>query len=56
MDEVALTEKDYIGKEEMWCGWYKCPKCGNTNIAYGFQFCPDCGIKISYEEKVNKCK
>lgn len=52
MEEIVLTEKDYIGKEEVYCGWYKCPKCGGGNIGYSYKHCPDCGVKVTRETKV----
>ncbi len=29
---------------------YKCPKCKKTEIKIGFNYCPNCGTKIEFED------
>jgi hypothetical protein len=48
---VKITGDDYDGKDEMYCDWYKCPKCYTPEIAIGFKYCPMCGEKIEWNIK-----
>ena len=51
MDEIRLdedNEADQVGMDEWWCMWFKCKKCGEENITWNFNFCPDCGVKIKW--------
>ena len=34
------------GKDEAYCEWFKCGKCGDTMITANSNFCPNCGGKI----------
>jgi predicted RNA-binding Zn-ribbon protein involved in translation (DUF1610 family) len=49
MEEITITENNEVGKDEMWCMWYKCPNCGGTYIANTMKYCPDCGLKIKWD-------
>jgi len=31
------------GKDEMYCEWFVCTKCGSNKIAEFYKFCPSCG-------------
>ena len=46
---VVIGEAQSEGREEVWCDWYRCPKCNKSNIARGYSFCPDCGVKLQWE-------
>lgn len=46
MDEIELDEKDQVGYDELYDLWYKCKKCGESNIVDWFNYCPMCGVKI----------
>ena len=43
VEEVKIGEKDNQGKDEAWCEWYKCPKCGDTMITHKQKYCGECG-------------
>lgn len=47
---VKIGEVFNRGKDEWYCFWYKCPVCNIGNIARGFSYCPDCGIKLKWED------
>jgi len=49
--DIKIGKKDDIGKDEWWCNWYKCPNCGENNIARCFDYCPNCGRKIKWQEE-----
>ena len=34
------------GKDEVYCDWFSCNKCGNGSIQEESNFCPGCGRKI----------
>lgn len=40
-----------IGKDELYCEWFKCPKCSESNIAEFFNYCPDCGYDVRHYSK-----
>ena len=44
------TEQDQ-GKDEAWCNWFECPKCKETMITIGSNYCPDCGVKLKWINK-----
>lgn len=44
------TNDDNIGKDELWCAWYKCRNCKGTMIIRNTKYCPDCGLKINWLE------
>ena len=46
---VVVTDNECIGKDEMWCKWYRCSNCGNHHIGEDFKYCPDCGRKIDWQ-------
>lgn len=34
------------GKDEMYCEWFRCDRCEDSNIFAGANFCPNCGQDI----------
>jgi len=46
--EVTITKAESMGKDEMYCEWFKCPECGDTNVAIDSKYCPECGAKITW--------
>lgn len=40
------TTIKYLCKDEAYCEWYECLKCGNTMITEESNYCPNCGRKI----------
>ena len=49
MNEIEIGEKDNQGKDEVYCNWYKCPKCSDTMITHHQNFCGNCGIKLKWK-------
>jgi hypothetical protein len=35
-----------IGKDELYCEWFRCPKCDGTDITEDSNFCPNCGLDL----------
>lgn len=35
-----------------WGDFYECPKCGETLIERHYNYCPDCGQKLDWSEKL----
>jgi len=54
MHSVTMSENDYYCKDELYCGFYKCPKCGSTYVMKKFNFCPDCGIRLVWSDRTWK--
>lgn len=49
MPEINTTTIKEVGKDEVWCDWYKCNNCGGEMITEDSNYCPDCGYKIIKE-------
>lgn len=47
---VAIDEAQSIEYDEWYCAWYRCPKCAKEHIARSFCYCPDCGVKLDWQE------
>ncbi len=47
---VSIGEAQNTGRDEWWCDWYQCPRCDLAHIAYDFRFCPDCGVRLQWQE------
>ena len=45
--EISV-ERDEQEEDEVYCCWYKCPKCSDTNIRRSSNFCPNCGVKLTW--------
>ena len=47
---VVITDSTPRHSDEMFCRWFTCsnPKCGCSQIADGFKYCPDCGWKVRW--------
>lgn len=48
---MLITDKDWIGKNEIYTDFYMCPKCDDNSIIEGFKYCPNCGENIEWEEQ-----
>jgi hypothetical protein len=46
---VVIGEDQNIGVDEIFCDWYRCPKCKEESITRSSKFCPDCGVKLQWE-------
>ena len=44
---------EYYYMDEIYTGFYTCPKCGSAEVQRGFKYCPICGIKLLWS-KVKK--
>lgn len=45
MESNETTVKSF-GKDEVYCEWFECLKCGDSMITDSSKFCPNCGRKI----------
>jgi len=43
-----ITDADYMGQEEIFSHWFKCPQCGNKDILIYSKYCSDCGKKLGW--------
>ena len=49
-NKVKISEKNNIGKDEIYCNWYKCPKCRDVMIISSSRYCTNCGIKLIWKK------
>ena len=57
MESVEVKLEHYVYWDEWWVCTFMCPNCKNDNVIYRFNFCPDCGVKLSFsEEAKNKAE
>ena len=47
---VAIGEGQNTGNDEWYCPWYLCPKCNKDYINRAFSYCPNCGVKLEWQE------
>lgn len=50
MNEEETTIKEFV-KDEAYCMWYKCEKCGDREIMQEAKYCHNCGRKIIKEPR-----
>ena len=50
MSEVTMTADTPHEMDEWWCDWWECPACHKASIATGFNYCPECGVKLVWAE------
>lgn len=43
---VISKSLDSLGRDEVYCDWYRCPNCKNETTNDEFVYCHNCGIKI----------
>jgi len=49
-EEMRKTTKiKSVGKDELYCEFWKCLSCGNSNIPAGSKYCSDCGKIIQLQ-------
>lgn len=39
-------ELENLGEDELWCYWFRCPKCKDENVRKYLRFCPNCGFDL----------
>ena len=49
---VWITQKQDRGMEKGQVRYYECPDCETINIAWHFNFCPSCGIRLRWRKDV----
>jgi rRNA maturation protein Nop10 len=49
MEEIIITKNDENCIDEIYCMFYKCPKCGSELVIRDFDYCPGCGNKLKFE-------
>lgn len=49
--KVKIGQAQNTGQDEWRCHWYECPECGEISIARRFEFCPECGVELVWEEE-----
>ena len=50
-DSVSIGEEQNTGWDEWYCHWYACPKCAEDCIVRRFNYCPNCGVKLKWQEE-----
>lgn len=50
---MELDKNESIGREEVYCDWWKCKKCGSPDIHSDCNYCPNCGEKIEWIDNLN---
>lgn len=43
-----------MAKDERYCTWYKCVDCKVTSITRLANYCPNCGVKLDWEDNNEK--
>lgn len=46
MKTNEFTKIKEVGKDELYCEFWKCLECGNSNIPAGSNYCSECGREI----------
>jgi len=54
LGEVIVTDDDCIGDDELYTDWYRCPRCGDSNITASFNYCPHCGVRVKLVDPWHK--
>ena len=49
-DSVSIGEAQCDGWDVWSCPWYRCPQCEKNQIAPWFNFCPNCGAKLQWQD------
>ena len=49
-NKVKISEKNNIGRDEIYCNWYRCPKCRDVMITSSSRYCTNCGIKLIWKK------
>ena len=47
---VSIGEAQNTGSDEWYCPRYLCPECKKDYINRAFNYCPNCGVKIEWQE------
>lgn len=50
-ETVKIGKKDFDAYGYLRGNWYTCPNCNGQDIFEGFDFCPECGVKLEWEDK-----
>lgn len=45
-EKVEITTIQEVGRDEIYCVWFKCNSCEDEMITSESKFCPNCGKKI----------
>jgi len=51
MKKVIITKDRYDFTTDTGIMYYYCPECESDNIERGFNYCPNCGSKITWRLK-----
>jgi hypothetical protein len=46
---IEITDKEYVDTDEIYAPFYKCKVCEETSLREGFNFCSNCGIKLTWK-------
>jgi hypothetical protein len=44
-----VTREHYLGIDEYYGDWYRCPRCNNKNVIVNSKYCSECGIKLLWK-------
>lgn len=48
MEKVIIYQNSFDTKEDHFCYWYDCPKCGSNHVERTYNYCPICGVGIEW--------
>lgn len=51
---VSISKVDFYTEDELYCDWYKCRNCEETDIAEDFNYCPNCGVRINWIQSLTE--
>jgi hypothetical protein len=47
---VIDIKTDLIGKDEVYCDWYRCPNCKDEEVRILDKFCSNCGNRFDWHK------
>ena len=56
--QIAIVTKAHLDcLDELYDYFFFCPNCNVSNLLMNFSYCPICGIKLEWDDKVSEiCK
>ncbi len=45
----TIKDEHFVGRDDIYTQWYKCPACEEDMIFIGSSYCPDCGTKLKWD-------
>ena len=47
---IIDIKKDSIGRDEVYCEWYRCPSCKDEEVRWLQKYCSNCGKRFVWYE------